>query len=577
MAEPCSTSLVDLPPELIDHIFGFLSPYDLVSLSTTCQKLCDHSQNDRFWQAFIQSNVSTEVTSKGPCVSFKELYIQHHPRWFLTRHKIWYSDYNYSGTLLVTRFDQRRGCIEAYAAAAQRCNYSLGLLNWDGQIGFRTFNPQVQLDLNKPIIHLPVNLDPERSRRFQNQTIMTDSNISRVASSFNLTRFLSASAASWVKSAWPPLNLPSPGNKRTRNDSSTSFQGTGHKPAKLSEVSDATFRIRQWIEFQHFLPITGGTSTTSEVTHTYATLPEECYIPTKEKPWQGIWCGDYSAHGCEFLVIMQVDSSYPLSDKARKAFAMWPHTDVDMYGLGGRGANDDDEDEDDEEDDIDEEDDLYMGGVAPTNAAAARHFLRHQRPSNDPDPSPDDVAPHKGRLIGIKLTGDPNIPRGEITFIAEDLGAKGHVGFAPEPLFSEEHNSIQPWEMSNTNETIRSAASDPSTTANPDLPPTTSIDDIPTVSYQQDSRGARIVKAVGHVANGGFRGDEYIPTQLVMVSENTLAQYWRPLGHVSFYKRVDINALLKLDIVPEDKSREEGMSASTRGPSRGNISVEEGE
>jgi hypothetical protein len=40
---------------------------------------------------------------------------------------------------------------------------------------------------------------------------------------------------------------------------------------------------------------------------TYATLPKECYMPTPEKPWQGIWCGDYSGHGCEFILIQQPD------------------------------------------------------------------------------------------------------------------------------------------------------------------------------------------------------------------------------------------------------------------------------
>lgn len=38
--------------------------------------------------------------------------------------------------------------------------------------------------------------------------------------------------------------------------------------------------------------------------------------------------------------------------------------------------------------------------------------------------------------------------------------------------------------------------------------------------------------------------DEYIPSQLILVSHDRLAQYWQGLGHISFYKRVDMDALM---------------------------------
>ena len=38
--------------------------------------------------------------------------------------------------------------------------------------------------------------------------------------------------------------------------------------------------------------------------------------------------------------------------------------------------------------------------------------------------------------------------------------------------------------------------------------------------------------------------DEFIPSQLLMINHNTLAQYWVPFGHISFYQRVDLDEVM---------------------------------
>jgi hypothetical protein len=41
--------------------------------------------------------------------------------------------------------------------------------------------------------------------------------------------------------------------------------------------------------------------------------------------------------------------------------------------------------------------------------------------------------------------------------------------------------------------------------------------------------------------------DEYIETQLWVISPDRLAHYWKALGHISFFHRVDIDQF----VVPE--------------------------
>jgi hypothetical protein len=39
--------------------------------------------------------------------------------------------------------------------------------------------------------------------------------------------------------------------------------------------------------------------------------------------------------------------------------------------------------------------------------------------------------------------------------------------------------------------------------------------------------------------------DQYTPSQLIMVSHDRLAQFWEGFGHISYYQRVDVDALMK--------------------------------
>ena len=170
---------------------------------------------------------------------------------------------------------------------------------------------------------------------------------------------------------------------------------------------------------------------------TFGTLPPECYVPTKEKPYQGIWVGDYAGHGCEFLVVLQkeVETTRWVPPMEQRMLGPVSSLSVDADG----GAN----------------------GSAEAEAESQNGEL-------------EDPMGCTGRLEAVKLTGDPNVPRGEYSWIAEDIGHKGLIRVADEQMF----------------------------------------------------KGARVVKSWGHIAARGFRDDKYIPSHLILVSHDCLAQYW---------------------------------------------------
>jgi hypothetical protein len=443
--------LFTLPSELINHILGFLSLPDLLTLACVNHTLAEHSQQDILWQPFVQSQVAGHVP-KPTHLTWRELFKQHHPYWFLAKNKIWFADTAHTGKLIIARYDHRINAIEAYSLVAERGHPSFQSWSWNPDAVIHTFDPKVQLDLNAPIVRLNANAYEASTStpgyRVQKEMPMDIYHETPLASAglfsrFMLTRPWPENITTQATPVWPPLSLPSPA--RTRNDSSPSgFRHTASKPATINELSTSTFRVRKWMEFSsrsHGVSMRIGEDIT-----TYATLPGDCYTPTPQKPWQGIWCGDYAGHGCEFLLVTQPDNPNPLPERADWAMRARERggsvSSAGSWSTAPSGTSfSGDEEEFSDANDLEDSVATLQGAFASGSG------------SEEDVMTGDEDSVYHGRIEAIKLTGDPNIPRGEYTFIAPEIGPSGLIRIATEDIF----------------------------------------------------KGARIVKSVGHIAARGFR------------------------------------------------------------------------
>ncbi|KAL6229605.1 hypothetical protein BDW75DRAFT_224858 [Aspergillus navahoensis] len=413
------TPLLQLPPELLFDILSYLPAVDLVRVSESCRILAQHANNDLLWANLVNANLLDPIQDPGIFDSFRSLYITHHPYWFIPRNKVWFSDTEHTGNLILARYDNRRGVIEAYRVTTERRSSKFQVWEWNPDVVIQAFEPKVSLWLDDPILLLQKAPDGRRKNLDCENRMTMPVEVQYIYNAISLCRPADPDQLT-EDTQWPPPNIPS--QHRVYRNPELHWKEWNRAPHQLSQVSEHAFRIRRWAHFRLGMPM--FTPGQQEAVSTYSTLDPRLYIPTKEKPYQGIWVGDYSAHGCEFLLFLQRDK------------------------------------EGDEHD--------------------AR------------DPRDDDII-QRGSLEAVKLTGDPNVPRGQFSFVSDDIGPGGTVRIATEALF----------------------------------------------------QGARVVRSRGHVAGLGFRDDTFITSQLILVSPDCVAHYWESMGHITYYRRLDIDALIR--------------------------------
>lgn len=270
-----------------------------------------------------------------------------------------------------------------------------------------SFRPRVHLWLDDPILKLPHDIVPFNTRQgwWEAEIKMTVGRPGHnTSASFFLSKNIPSRLVNKSMSLWPPLTIPN--MPRVRAESQDKFRGSGHKPQKYDEISQTTFRLRHWSQFSNGMAHFG--IRIGEEVSTWSTIDPSLYTPTKEKPYQGIYVGDYAGHGCEFLLVMQSDE--PPETPERRPTE--PHL-RELLGLPPQ----------DQEDEMEE---------ALLTDEMNRHRSQYQR---DVLSAQINEGIYHGAISAVKLTGDPNIPRGEYTFVADDIGPGGLIRIAEEYPF----------------------------------------------------------------------------------------------------------------------------------------------
>lgn len=312
---------------------------------------------------------------------------------------------------MLCKFDPRRGCIEGYRLLAER-GPSQGLLwPYKPTVVIHTFTPRVHLWLDDPVLKLPHDIGPFNTRQgwWEGEIRMSVGRPGHnTSASFFLTRNVPEGALHPGMEIWPPRTIP--GMPRVRAASADKFRGKGHKPQRYEEISTTAFRMRHWSQFSSGLSHLGVRI--GEEVSTWSTIDPALYTPTRQRPYQGIYVGDYAGHGCEFLLVMHTDQAPPPPPSPQTSI-------VEAYDRARELVNA-----------------MNANDLTDGNQAASPSDQRGSREELPKDSAAhDDDSVFCGALEAIKLTGDPHVPRGEHTFIADDIGPKGFLRIATEQPF----------------------------------------------------------------------------------------------------------------------------------------------
>lgn len=178
-------SLETLPAEIILHVLGFLPDVALARVSATSRILQSYAHNELLWMRFIQESLSSVNRSSGPspAKTWRELYIAHQPYWFLPRHKIWFSDKQDVGDVIIARYNHRDGSIQAFRLLARHGLHASHAWDYDTAVHIHHFAPELRLWLDDPVVRLDFGNVQKIGNRLQKELPMANGSMPYVKAS----------------------------------------------------------------------------------------------------------------------------------------------------------------------------------------------------------------------------------------------------------------------------------------------------------------------------------------------------------------------------------------------------------
>ncbi|GAO49292.1 hypothetical protein G7K_3444-t2 [Saitoella complicata NRRL Y-17804] len=296
--------LLALPPELLLRIMSLADVSDLISLSQVNRTLFGLITTDTIWKRHCAPH-----TSPAPYSSFFDMYthLLHREGWL---QGVWIGDRQFYGSLLVGRYNPFTGRVELYEVRATRASGSTGdesqFLVWDAvedQVDdtdlVSHFHPHLGLR-PAPLLVRHGHMPPIADQTPPWTMIATEAHAVRV---YPLND--DAVAGLPERQVWPSSHIPAVDRTLTMMSRNASIRhpGIGEEPF----ISKDLFKFFRGEDRSTLNYITIGMLRVvvngRDVYESFGRLHPELMRRTKEKPLQGLWVGDYSAHGPEYLLL----------------------------------------------------------------------------------------------------------------------------------------------------------------------------------------------------------------------------------------------------------------------------------
>ncbi|KAK6349253.1 hypothetical protein TWF730_010004 [Orbilia blumenaviensis] len=424
-----SCKLLSLPSEILHQILLYLPAISLYAISLTCHSLQTHSFTDELWENIVDS---PDLTSPHPYLTYRSLHHALAPHLYLKR-KIFIGDRQYFGSILVSKYMPLSGTLEAFSLTGtpSRDVSEFAVWTYDPDVMIGPFSPKVNIR-EEPELKISPN-----SKASEDGEIPV-SRRGILATYFRAEAILQRDVYSQM-AVWPPRTIPA--DTRVRNESSNGFKGGAN-----SKQRGPFIRLPSNISINGTFVSVGGFNDAmgAAVDRSAFIMPPSKDIKSEDEKWK--------------LDEMKQKSGY-LSEKAfrLRRWAVLGDSTGDLENRFRMGERVETFAELDEELWTPTLEYPYRGIWVGDYGPHGTEFLLFHQPT---------TSSSQKRLEVIKLTGDPNIPRGEYTWIIDDLS--------------------QPLRTADEEET--------------------------------EWPGAKVYSARGHVAGHEFKDDKFVDVQAILPS-----------------------------------------------------------